>query len=86
MRLSHRDTLPEHLRDAVIALGNFDGFHLGHQKVVPGPPLFQACVTRRLEFLEHLAAMRHRLAHGRQATTGLARLAEHVAAQVGDLP
>lgn len=25
--------LPLHLRDAVIALGNFDGFHLGHQAV-----------------------------------------------------
>ncbi len=34
MRLSHRDPLPERLRGAVIALGNFDGFHLGHQKVV----------------------------------------------------
>ncbi len=26
--------LPPHLRGAVIALGNFDGFHLGHQAVV----------------------------------------------------
>ncbi|WP_340588149.1 bifunctional riboflavin kinase/FAD synthetase [Erythrobacter alti] len=34
MRLSHRDTIPENLRGAVIALGNFDGFHLGHQHVV----------------------------------------------------
>ncbi len=34
MRLSHREPLPEGLRGAVIALGNFDGFHLGHQAVV----------------------------------------------------
>ena len=34
MRLSHRDSVPEALRGAVIALGNFDGFHLGHQHVV----------------------------------------------------
>jgi riboflavin kinase/FMN adenylyltransferase len=34
MRFSHRDPLPEALRGAVIALGNFDGFHLGHQEVV----------------------------------------------------
>ncbi len=33
-RLSHRDLVPESLRGAVIALGNFDGFHLGHQRVV----------------------------------------------------
>ena len=31
--LDHRDELPESLRGAVIALGNFDGFHLGHQSV-----------------------------------------------------
>ncbi len=34
MRLGHRDPLPAALRGAVIALGNFDGFHLGHQAVV----------------------------------------------------
>lgn len=34
MRLTHRDTLPDKLLGAIIALGNFDGFHLGHQKVV----------------------------------------------------
>lgn len=33
-RLSHRDPVPEALRGAVVALGNFDGFHLGHQQVV----------------------------------------------------
>jgi riboflavin kinase / FMN adenylyltransferase len=31
--LDHRDPMPEPLRGAVIALGNFDGFHLGHQAV-----------------------------------------------------
>src|SRR5215207_5168428 len=34
MRLDHRDPMPESLRGAVLALGNFDGFHLGHQAVV----------------------------------------------------
>ena len=33
-RLSHRDPMPEALRGAIVALGNFDGFHLGHQHVV----------------------------------------------------
>ncbi len=34
MRLGHRDAVPESLRGAIVALGNFDGFHLGHQRVV----------------------------------------------------
>ena len=33
-RLSHTDPIPPPLRGAVLALGNFDGFHLGHQRVV----------------------------------------------------
>src|SRR6478752_268481 len=33
-RLLHTDPIPDALRGAVIALGNFDGFHLGHQAVV----------------------------------------------------
>ena len=33
-RLDHREAVPDHLRGAVVALGNFDGFHLGHQRVV----------------------------------------------------
>jgi riboflavin kinase / FMN adenylyltransferase len=33
-RLDSRETIPDPLRGAVIALGNFDGFHLGHQAVV----------------------------------------------------
>ncbi len=32
-RLGHRDLVPEPLRGAIVALGNFDGFHLGHQRV-----------------------------------------------------
>lgn len=32
-RLSARDIMPDALRRAVVALGNFDGFHLGHQAV-----------------------------------------------------
>ena len=33
-RLYHDQPVPDALRGAVIALGNFDGFHLGHQAVV----------------------------------------------------
>ena len=33
-RLTHDQPFPETLRGAIIALGNFDGFHLGHQAVV----------------------------------------------------
>jgi riboflavin kinase/FMN adenylyltransferase len=33
-RLYHDQPIPEELRGAIIALGNFDGFHLGHQAVV----------------------------------------------------
>jgi len=31
--LDHREAMPEPLRGAIIALGNFDGFHRGHQAV-----------------------------------------------------
>jgi len=31
--LDHRQPVPASLRGAIIALGNFDGFHLGHQAV-----------------------------------------------------
>ena len=34
IRLDHRQPVPEDLRGAIVALGNFDGFHLGHQAVV----------------------------------------------------
>ena len=34
IRLDHRGRVPDALRGAIIALGNFDGFHLGHQAVV----------------------------------------------------
>jgi riboflavin kinase/FMN adenylyltransferase len=34
IRLDHREPIPESLRGAILALGNFDGFHLGHQAVV----------------------------------------------------
>jgi riboflavin kinase/FMN adenylyltransferase len=33
-RLTHDQPFPESLRGAIVALGNFDGFHLGHQAVV----------------------------------------------------
>ncbi|GGE05006.1 riboflavin biosynthesis protein [Tsuneonella deserti] len=32
--LDHRKSVPQSLRGAVVALGNFDGFHQGHQAVV----------------------------------------------------
>ena len=33
-RLFHDETITDEFRGAVLALGNFDGFHLGHQAVV----------------------------------------------------
>jgi riboflavin kinase/FMN adenylyltransferase len=33
-RLDSNAPVPAHLRGAIVALGNFDGFHLGHQAVV----------------------------------------------------
>jgi riboflavin kinase/FMN adenylyltransferase len=33
-RISSEGAVPAHLRGGIIALGNFDGFHLGHQAVV----------------------------------------------------
>src|SRR5215207_327707 len=33
-RLTLDTPIPERLRGAIVALGNFDGFHLGHQAVV----------------------------------------------------
>jgi riboflavin kinase/FMN adenylyltransferase len=34
IRLDHREPMPKSLRGAILALGNFDGFHQGHQAVV----------------------------------------------------
>lgn len=34
IRLDHREHVKPPLRGAIVALGNFDGFHLGHQAVV----------------------------------------------------
>ncbi|WP_313436005.1 bifunctional riboflavin kinase/FAD synthetase [Novosphingobium sp.] len=34
IRLDNREAIPEAMRGAVLALGNFDGFHQGHQAVV----------------------------------------------------
>ena len=34
IRLSSQDPMPQGLRGAVIALGNFDGVHRGHQQVI----------------------------------------------------
>ena len=33
-RLDGSSTVPDHLRGGIVALGNFDGFHRGHQAVV----------------------------------------------------
>jgi riboflavin kinase/FMN adenylyltransferase len=40
-RLSSRDSIPNALRGGIAALGNFDGFHLGHQAVA-GEAIAQA--------------------------------------------
>lgn len=45
-RLSARDPIPAHLRGGVAALGNFDGFHLGHQAVA-GEAIAQAKAVGR---------------------------------------
>jgi riboflavin kinase/FMN adenylyltransferase len=45
-RLSARDPIPDALRGAVAALGNFDGFHLGHQAVA-GEAIAQAKAAGR---------------------------------------
>jgi riboflavin kinase/FMN adenylyltransferase len=45
-RLFHDQPIPDALRGAVIALGNFDGFHLGHQAVV-GRAVQRAAHERR---------------------------------------
>ena len=34
IRLDSRQPMPDALRGGVVALGNFDGFHQGHQAVV----------------------------------------------------
>jgi len=34
IRLNFHDPIPERLRGAIVALGNFDGFHAGHQAVI----------------------------------------------------
>jgi riboflavin kinase/FMN adenylyltransferase len=36
-RLFHDQPIPEELRGAIIALGNFDGFHLGTRPSLAGP-------------------------------------------------
>jgi riboflavin kinase/FMN adenylyltransferase len=45
-RLFHDQPIPDALRGAIIALGYFDGFHLGHQAVV-GPAVQQGAHERR---------------------------------------
>lgn len=45
-RLTFDTPIPEDLRGAVIALGNFDGFHFGHQAVV-GRAIARAAHERR---------------------------------------
>lgn len=45
-RLSAHDVMPDALRGAIVALGNFDGFHLGHQAVA-GEAIAQARAARK---------------------------------------
>jgi riboflavin kinase/FMN adenylyltransferase len=47
IRLDARDPLPDRLRGAIVALGNFDGFHQGHQAVV-GAAIAWARAEQRL--------------------------------------
>ena len=45
-RLHASEAMPDHLRGGVVALGNFDGFHLGHQAVA-GEAIKQAKAAGR---------------------------------------
>ena len=45
-RLSAKERMPDALRGGVVALGNFDGFHLGHQAVA-GEAIKQAKAAGR---------------------------------------
>ena len=45
-RVSAKDRMPDALRGGVMALGNFDGFHLGHQAVA-GEAIAQAKAAGR---------------------------------------
>ncbi len=45
-RLSAKDRMPDALRGGVVALGNFDGFHRGHQAVA-GEAIAQAKAAGR---------------------------------------
>jgi riboflavin kinase/FMN adenylyltransferase len=45
-RLTLAGGIPDHLRGSIVALGNFDGFHLGHQAVV-GRAIARAFHERR---------------------------------------
>ena len=45
MRFDARQPLPDAWRGAIIALGNFDGFHLGHQSVA-GAAVVDAAVRQ----------------------------------------
>ena len=45
-RLDGGSAIPPHLAGGIVALGNFDGFHLGHQAVI-GRAVDQACAEGR---------------------------------------
>ncbi|MDT8759818.1 bifunctional riboflavin kinase/FAD synthetase [Sphingomonas psychrotolerans] len=45
-RLDNGSPVPAHLRGGIVALGNFDGFHVGHQAVV-GRAIARACAEGR---------------------------------------
>jgi riboflavin kinase/FMN adenylyltransferase len=45
-RLDNGSPVPAHLRGGIVALGNFDGFHLGHQAVI-GRAIDRARAERR---------------------------------------
>ena len=46
MRLfRHHSEIPVEARGAVIALGNFDGLHLGHQRVIAAGPISELLLS-----------------------------------------
>ena len=70
-RLDAAAPMPDSLRGGIIALGNFDGFHLGHQAVV-GEALRWARDEGRPCIIATLVSIRFRAARAAEVTSGSA--------------
>ena len=66
-RLDGGSAVPAHLRGGIVALGNFDGFHLGHQAVVGRAiPRAKAAAVQAIEIDPQLGEAHVSLAYGLQ--------------------